>query len=277
MTSQANEIVSVTRTLDRGLSLLQLVSKGGDLTLAQISRAAGMSPSTALRLLETLRDRNFIEKNPSSGTYQIAIGALEVGSGYLRQNGLSEFLRSVLSRLTDEVGQTASYSILDRTDIVYVERIEAANTLSARGRIGERLPSYATAAGKVMLAGTWESRREEVLGQRDLLSLTPHTLTDRRLLAEELEAVRLRGWAVDNQESVIGLRCIAAAVRDGSDRIKGAISVSMIAAHGQDRRDEEIAAQIVLAAKRLSIMLGWRAPANLHTASIEIVENFYPD
>ena len=249
---------ALTRTLERGLALLTIVAKGGGRTLVDISREAGMSPSTALRLLETLRAHHFVEKDGETGLYRIAIGAFEVGSSYVRQNGLSESARIVLRRISGELGQTANLAILDRSDIVYIERLEADGPLGTRGRWGERLPAHSTAAGKAMLAWSWESRCDEILGRAPFVALTPNTIVAREPLMAHLRETRQRGYARDDEESVLGLRCIAAPVLDREGRPQAAISVSMLALAADPAREAAIVETVRRAALRLSAMMGWQ-------------------
>jgi len=252
---------ALTRTLERGLSLLTLVAQGGGLTLIEISRRAGMSPSTALRLLETLRAHHFVEKDAATGLYRIAIGAFEVGSSYLKQNGMSESARIVLRRLSGELRQTTNLAVLDKSDIVYVERAEAEGPLGTRGRWGERLPAHSTAAGKAMLAWSWESRCDEVLGPPPFARLTPNTITDREALLRQLRRIRDQGYALDEEESILGVRCIAAPVLDREGAARAAISVSMLSGTRRPGQDGEAAEAVRRAAQRLSVMLGWQTQA----------------
>ena len=217
-----------------------------------------MSPSTALRLLETLRANHFVEKDVETGLYRIAIGAFEVGSSYLRQNGLSESARIVLRRVSAELGQTANLAILDRADIVYIERLEADGPLGTRGRWGERLPAHSTAAGKAMLAWSWEARCDEILGPGPFARLTPNTKVEREQLMANLRTTRERGYARDDEESVLGLRCIAAPVLDREGRPQAAISISMLAMASDPAQEDIIVETVRRAAQRLSVMLGWQ-------------------
>jgi IclR family acetate operon transcriptional repressor len=251
---------TLTRTLERGLTLLGLVSKGSGLSLAEISRKAGMSPSTALRLLETLRSYHFVEKHAETGHYRVAIGAFEIGSSYVRQNEMSESARIVLRRVSSELGQTANLSILDRSDIVYIERLEADGPVGARGRWGERLPAHSTAAGKVMLAWFWESRCDEVLGPPPFARLTPNTITDRETLMRQLRTIRECRWARDEEESILGVRCIAAPVLDREGGARAAVSVSMLARTCEPHQEAVTIETVRRAAQRLSVMLGWQPP-----------------
>jgi len=249
---------ALTRTLERGLALLRLVANGSGRSLIDISRDAGMSPSTALRLLETLRAHNFVEKDTETGLYRIAIGAFEVGSSYVSQNGLSESARIVLRRISGQLGQTANLAILDRSDIVYIERLEADGPLGTRGRWGERLPAHSTAAGKAMLAWSWESRCDEILGPSPYARLTPNTITERERLMPDLRATRERGYARDDEESVMGLRCFAAPVLDREGRPQAAISVSVLAMATDATHEGVIIEAVRNGAQRLSVMLGWQ-------------------
>lgn len=264
---------ALTRTLERGLSLLALVAQGGGLTLIEISRRAEMSPSTALRLLDTLRAHHFVEKDPVTGLYRVAIGAFEIGSCYLRQNGMSESARIVLRRLSGELRQTTNLAVLDKSDIVYVERVEAEGPLGTRGRWGERLPAHSTAAGKAMLAWSWESRCDEVLGQEPFARLTPNTITGRESFMQQLRAIRDRGYALDEEESILGVRCVAAPVLEREGGARAAISVSMLAAGLSPEREAEAAGAVRRAAERLSVMLGWKPPAPLAPGGYDDFDN----
>jgi DNA-binding IclR family transcriptional regulator len=257
----ADEAPAVTRTLDRGLAILEAVAERGECTLSDIARATAISASTAFRLLETLEHRGYLARAEDTGTYRIGPRAFDVGTAFSGARRLNDVARPLLKRLAEELGESVALALRDGSHAMYVEQVEARDAVRLIARLGTRLPLHCTAVGKVLLAWLWEARVDELLGPPPYATRTAATLVQREPLLADLEATRRRGWAIDAQEYEPGVRCLAAPVRDRDGDIVAALSVSAPTARLLPAREAELAVQLERCAAEVSSRLGWRGAA----------------
>jgi len=172
-----------------------------------------------------LRVAEFIEQG-EAGAYTIGIKAFEVGATYLAQVDFPQTARAALEELAATCKETASLGVLSKGEIVYIAIEHAQREIGIQSQIGTRHPAHCTALGKVLLADLPDDEVERLLATTGLPALTEHTITSPVALLVELQDVRRRGYAIDNEERAYGVKCIAAPIRAYSGRAAGAISVS---------------------------------------------------
>lgn len=252
------ETLPVTRTLDRGLSVLQILAKNPGLSLSELSRLLGLSPSTVSRLLATLSERGFVSQE--NGAFRIGLEAFEVGLAFSKHMRLDQVAGPIVQRFVHEIGDTVSLCVLEGKEVIYVDQYEGSGTARTVMQIGSRQPLYCTAAGKVMLAWLWEERVRDLLGEGSLFKFTERTLTTLDQVLLDLEFVRKRGYATDLQELENGVCCVAAPIRARSGTVIGAISASAIELRMNTERIELLGPQLVKVANEISHRLGWRSP-----------------
>jgi DNA-binding IclR family transcriptional regulator len=248
------------RTLDRGLALLEALGQAQELTLTEAADRAGLAPSTALRLLETLHLRGFVTWDRRTGRYGIGLRAFELGMRFLARGGLSEAAHSVMHGLVDKLGETVNLAIRDGRDAVYVYQAEGKQRVRMFTQIGARAPLHASGVGKVLLAWNDGSGLEECLAL-PLEAYTQHTLVERDVVLAELERIRSRGYALDMEEFELGVRCVAVPIRVGSGEVIAGLSISAPLSRMADERLDEIAEELLMANRQISSRLGWTAPA----------------
>lgn len=233
-----------TRTLARGLLLLRVLSQG-DRRLGELAREVQLSPSTVYRLLNTLRCLGFVEEE--EGRWRIGLEAYRVGLAYAERPWIQRVL-PLLKRLVEELGETVNLAVLDGTEAVYVAQESGGELLRTFTRLGAHAPLHCTGVGKVLLAFQPDP---EALFRLPLVAYTPKTLKDPQALMEELEAVRRHGFAVDNEERELGVRCVAVPFRH-QGQVVAAISLSAPAARLAGERIAEVAAALKAAASSLA-------------------------
>ena len=189
-----------------------------ELTVSEVADRAGLDRGTAFRLVTTLRGLGYLASVPRSRRYRLTLKCLELGYTQLAQADLRTLARPLLSDLVPDMADAASLGMLDDTDVVYVERVQANLRVTLDRRTGSRTGAYAAALGHAMLAQLPESRSEELLRRSERVRLSERTLTDLDQLVERLREVRRCGYAVSDGENAFGLRTVAAAVLD-SDRL----------------------------------------------------------
>jgi IclR family KDG regulon transcriptional repressor len=221
------------------------------LTLPQIARRIGVSEPTAHKLVLNLEAAGLLERNPWSGHYQLPIATWELGARALRGVDPWHEIRPHLERLQEETGATATAATLKGARAVFVEHVR--NDGSALGRA---FPAHATALGKVLLAHLEIPQLDALVAEFGLEPWTERTITDRDDLVAELERIRERGYAIEDEEYDVGLRSIAAPVRDHTGQVVAALGVLGPADRLTDGRINRLADAVVYAAGAFSRSLG---------------------
>lgn len=198
--------------------------------IREICAALDMPRSSAHALLRTLVAQGWVRCDDAGTQYGIGMRALLVGTGYLDSDPYLPLITPFLDELCTELDETFHLGRLDGTDVVYLATRESKQYRRTASRVGRRLPAYATALGKALLADRFGHERDVHIPAA-LDALTPHTVTDRAVLNEVLEEVRVRGHACDDQESAMGLRCFAVTLRyaqPAQDAISASVPLSRL-------------------------------------------------
>lgn len=215
------------RSLTRALSLLRHLAESGDgLTLTELSEAAGLPPSTTHRLLTTLESERFVRPDPQAGVWRIGVAAFYVGSAFARNRDKLAVTRPYLRRLMETSGETANLFVESDGEAICIGQIESRHAMRAITGVGGRVAMHCSGAGKALLAFMDPARRERLLTALPLTRETQRTITDRERLGHDLEEAARRGYATDDEEHALGLRCVAAPVFDEFGWAVAAISVS---------------------------------------------------
>jgi len=249
-------ILAVSHALDL---LEQFHGEGvAELGVTELAKRLRLHKNNVFRLLATLEARGYVEQNRITGNYRLGLKTLEIRQTMIRQMALIPYARPVLEELVRECDETAYVSVLKENLSVYLYGVESHATVRVISRLGSRLPAYCTAAGKAMLASLPEPELEHYLARRELAPYTPNTITDRDRLREHLKEIAAAGYAIDNEELEIGVRGVAAPIRDYRAVTVGAVIIS-----GPSMRfsDERIAADLAplaqKAAETISVKLGY--------------------
>ena len=214
------------RALTRGLTVLSCFTPEAPRhSLLDLSRQVEVPKATLYRLLETLCAAEFLEQDPDGG-YSLGIRAFEVGSAYLTKLDFPHSAHRALEELAATCKETASLGVLSKGEVVYVGIERAQREIGIQSQVGTRHPTHCTALGKVLLADLADDQVLQILEGSGMSALTEHTITSPAAFLAELAEVRLRGYAIDNEERSYGVKCIAAPIRDAQARAIGAISVS---------------------------------------------------
>ena len=217
------------QSLDRGLAVIRAFDADHPrLTLSDVARRTGLTRAAARRFLHTLVEIGYVHAD--GRLFALRPRVLELGYAYLSSMRLPEVAAPHLERLAAAVGESASVSVLDGQDVVYVARIASRRIMSVDLSVGTRLPAYATSMGRVLLAALPADQRDAALGEP--APLTRYTVTDHDSLVAELAKVREQGWALVEEELEEGLRSIAAPIRDASGAVVAAVNLSTAARRG---------------------------------------------
>lgn len=207
---------NLVRSLAKGFAVLRAFrADAPELTLSEIARAAGLDNATAFRLINTLLMLGLLARVPNSRRFCLTLACLDLGFNAIARSDLRTLARPLLRGLVGASVEAASIGVLDQASVVYVERVQAGLVrLGVDVRIGSRVPAYSSAIGHAILAFMPEAVQRAVLASAPRPQLTDRTVTDLDALVARLAAVRAAGFAVSDQETVTGLRVLAAPVRD---------------------------------------------------------------
>jgi DNA-binding IclR family transcriptional regulator len=237
------EVKSAVRTVD---VLELLAAKAGDpARLREIASTLGAPRSSTYALLRTLVNHGWVRTDLSGNFYSLGIRALLVGTSYLDSDPYVRVVRPVLSQVTEALDETVHMARLDGTDVVYLATQESHQYLRANSRVGRRLPAHATSLGKAILA-----ERDPSELANELVALTTHTITDRDVLLDDLAQVRERGYAIDDEENSMGLRCFGFALHY-TNQVTDALSCSVPLARLTPEREKEIIETLRAASRQI--------------------------
>ena len=246
------------RAVERALFLLKtFLNNESELGAGEISKRIELDPSTTFRMLVTLEEHGFVKQDPATGKYRLGVICLELGSQFLKSNNLRDAAVNVMQNLRDQFGETVHLGVLDGDQIVYLEKLPGLHAIGLMSsRVGGHAPAHATAIGKAMLANLSEAEiRARLRGK--LQRCTEATITDWKELVKEFARIRANGYALDNQEFEMGVKCVAVPLFSH----KGVAAGLSISAPAQ-RMDEHIQKRALIeqlkkATTQVSIEIGW--------------------
>jgi IclR family transcriptional regulator, pca regulon regulatory protein len=215
--------------LARGLDVIAAFVPGRPaMTLAEVASATGLARPTARRILLTLGELGFVRTEGAG--YTLTPRVLDLGVAYVRSQGLWDIARPHMEELSAATGESCSVAQLDGSDIVYVARVAVPKIVALAVQIGTRFPALQTSLGKVLLAALEPGAVGAVLAEPTRSGLTPRWQPSAAERDAELREVRARGWALTDQQLTLGIRSVAAPLRDGAGRVVGALNVNTHAA-----------------------------------------------
>ena len=245
------------QTLDRALDIIELLSiEREGIGVTEIGQKLGLHKSTVHRLLNALAERGYIEKDPKYSSYKIGVKFIEISSLYLNKIELKTEALPYMRRLAEIVGQPVHLAILDGGEAVYIEKVEALNSIRMYSQIGRRVPVYCSAIGKVLLAGLKDKECSDIIRQLAYSKFTDKTIETGEGLYEDIKNTRTRGWAIDDEEHEAGIRCIAAPVHDYTGKVIAAVSVSGDNRIITSQRDDELSSLVIETAQYISKRMG---------------------
>ena len=248
----------MSQTLDRALTILDLVAERPR-RVNEVAAALEVHPSTALRLLHTLRRHAFVQE---LGDHQYRLGPATFRLGFqaLANMDIRTIAKPMMEELRDITSETVHLAVLGGDDVVYVEILPAKHPVALQSRIGAIAPMHATGVAKAILAYLPIDKRTRLLGSRKLPRFTPNTLVTAADLAADLAETRQRGYAHDNEEHQVSIHCVAAPIMAGDYQVIGAFSVSSPVSRVDRAKLLTFVEPLKRAAQKTSEQFGWKGP-----------------
>lgn len=198
------------QSLDRALQLLEhLADANGSLRLAQLEALSGLPLPTIHRLLRSLAHNGYVRQEPSR---RYALGPRLIRLGQTAGRALGSWAAPHLAELVAEIGETANMAVLEGDRVVYVAQVPSAHSMRMFTEVGRHVAAHCTGVGKALLSQLPDADVRELLRRTGMPAQTPRTITDPAALLVELAEVREQGWAVDDAEQEVGVRCVAVPV-----------------------------------------------------------------
>ncbi|MBI2903591.1 MAG: IclR family transcriptional regulator [Candidatus Methylomirabilis oxyfera] len=249
----------VVQSVDRALDILESFDfNEEELGVSELAHKLDLHKNNVFRLLATLEVRGYIEQDKKSGNYRLGIKTFEIANVFLHHLGLRRQARPILEELVGRCDETGYLAVLDGSDVIYVLMHETTQTVRIMLRLGQRLPAHCTAAGKAQLAFESVDRLQLLFKDKPLRKLTDNTITSPDALRGHLREVARLGFATDNEEFELGVRCLAAPVKDYSKKVVASVGLSgPLSRFSMDRIEKELAPLVKEAGEKISERLGY--------------------
>jgi len=246
------------QSLERAFSLLEVLSKyPKGVQLATLTAETGLNKSTIHRLLASLISLGYVTQDEVTRQYRLTIRLFEVGSKALRDIDVVSVARPYLLEIGNRLGEVVKLSVPVGSDVVcvYIED-NSVNAVKVENRLGDRSPMYRTSSGKAILADLSDDEIRNIWDASDIVQKTPKTITKFNVLMDEIQMIRQRGYAFDDEEHEPGICCTAISIQDYAGRIQGAVSIAVPASRASNDPKSPINEALVDLRKKLCAEFG---------------------
>ncbi|ASN53649.1 MULTISPECIES: IclR family transcriptional regulator [Sinomonas] len=246
----------LTPAVVRSLDILELFLEARHgLTAPEVAQRTGLPRTTVHELLTTLVERRYLRRDERA-TYHLGLSVFRLGNAFAERLDLRAVGLRVAESVVQECDETVHVGMLDGADLVYICKVDSTHSVRMVSRMGGRVPASCTAVGKVLLAHLPDSERKRLVG-KGLSRLTPNSITEPHVLANQLDEIRASGIGFESGESTADVSCVAAPVRDHTGSVVAALSISVPDMRWNLRSPEEWAGLAVDGAARFSSELGY--------------------
>ncbi|PSO18171.1 IclR family transcriptional regulator C-terminal domain-containing protein [Bradyrhizobium sp. MOS003] len=250
------------QSVDRALSILATLAEDDEgYRLSDLAVRTGLSASTVHRLLATLESRRFVQLDRTQSKWHVGSRAFTVGASFARRRNFSAQAIPYLRKLRDLTRETANLAVVDDEFIIVLTRMESREIMRSLTLVGGRVPMVTSGVGKAVLATYSDEDVGAVIRHHGMPRLTEKSIVRPSDLFKELEKIRKQGFALDDEEACMGLRCVAAVVYNDCADPLAAISVSGMTSRMTDQRLPEIGQIVRDVAAELTVALGGAIPA----------------
>ena len=246
---------SVAPALTKGFAILDLIAREPGLGFAAIRDKLGLPNSSCHHLITTLCQLGALVPRADRG-YVLGLRLFELGAMAANQRQLHDLALPTLRRLAQDIQLTCHLGVMEGAEAVYLLKVEGSREIRVNTWVGKRLSLHSSSLGKVLLAGLPEDELQSILAQVSWEAKTPRSIVDPVEFCRQLGVVRERGWALDDEEDLVNIRCVAAPVRDMQGHVVAAISAVGTVLDITPERIDELAATLCATAREISQHLG---------------------
>lgn len=247
------------QSADRIFTILETLAEHGSMRIIDLSDMLGLHKSTVHRLLASLISMGYVTHNEASGAYSLTFKLVEISGKILKNTDILTLVHPYMLELSEKCEETVHFVQRSGNTVIYLDKTEApsvkARSFRLSSQVGLTRPMYCSGVGKAILAQLPTEEVADIWNSCTIEKRTEHTITSLEALNRELETVRETGYALDNEENELGIRCIAVPVSDYRGRPIYAISISSLSSRMPDERMPELAALLAETASKLSFLV----------------------
>lgn len=237
---------------DRLFQTMEVLASSGPIGLMELAGTLDLNKSTVHRILNSLIYMGYVKQNPETSKYSLSFKIWDLANQLLTQTDIVDIARPHLKELVAKCGETVHLVQIDGLKAVYIDKVESyTNSVRLVSKVGKSIPLYCSGVGKALLAEMNLDTAKDIWDRSDIKELTEHTITDFDALKERLAQVREQGYALDDEENELGVRCIAACIKDYKGKPKYAFSISAPVNRMSDERIAELAKDVLATQKKL--------------------------
>lgn len=245
------------KSVAKALTIINYMSeKSENVSLQQITKDLGLPKSTLAGLLKTLEQYNFVDKLENN-KYELGIYLFELGTQVRKKIKLDVIAKPHLEKLANEIKETVNLGILDKCEVLLLDKYIPSTGFQIGAQIGTRLEAHSIALGKVLLSHLTDEEINNLYKDKTLTKNTPNTITDLEELKEELKIIKRQGYAVDNEELLQDMRCIAAPIYNNVGDIIAAASITTLVSRLTNEKLENKKGHLMYAVHKISKELGY--------------------
>ena len=245
-------------SVSRLFQIIEYMAASNDwVSLRTMARELHINAASAFRILNSLKELGYVRQDPQDSKYQLTLKIAGVSAQVLENVQLRQIAHPFLEHLTSITNETTHLAILESKEFVYIDKVDNTQAMRMRSRVGQRGQLYCTAAGKSLLAFYPESELPQMLASLSFRPLTEHTITDPKKFKEHLVQIRQQGYAIDDEENEVGIRCIGSPIYDHAGRLAGALSISGWTITMTRERIPQLAPELIQMCQRISSELGF--------------------
>lgn len=244
--------------MDRAILILKCFTENKrELKLSEISDQLGLNKSTVHGIINTLKYHGIIDQNEKTQKYRLGLSLIELGGLVISSMDVRNIAYPIIEEVCEVLEETVHVGILSGIEVVYIDKKECNSSIKISSKIGSRNFAYSAADGKVLLANLDEEIQKQIIPE-NIKKNTPNTITDKQQILYELALVKKRGYALDNEENLEGLICVAAPVFDYTGEAKYGVSVTGPTVRMTKEKIDKAINVLLDATKRISYKLGYR-------------------
>ncbi len=248
----------VVQSVDRAFDIIEAL-RDGEVGLIDLSKKASLNKSTVHRLLSTLIYRGYVNQNPENNKYKLTLKFLQIGSNVLNSLDIVDIAKPHIRKLAKQANEVVHLVLIEKDEVVYIDKIESNNTIRMHSFIGKRIPIYCTAVGKAYMSclsqdefsQLWDSFEDK------LIKFTHNTIVSKDNMSAEIINIKDNGFSVDNEENEEGVICVAAPIFSFDKRVKYAISISTPQMRIDENKIKTFGGLVKETAKEISKDLGY--------------------
>jgi DNA-binding IclR family transcriptional regulator len=247
------------QSVERAADVLELfLTTPAELSVKEISQELALSKSTVHGIIKTLEHRGYLEQNPNDLKYRLGMKLFELGIAVENQLDVGKIARPIIESLVAELKETVHLVVLQRDEVIYIEKVEGPQTLRISSQVGKRAPIHCTGVGKAILAFQEDAEIDRILSTTALEPYTEYTLTDKEEIKKQLKTIQQKGFSVDDEEIELGLRCVAAPIFNHQGKAIASVSCAAPTMRLEDEQLSKVIQGIKQAALEISKCMGYK-------------------